>query len=273
MSELRDQTHLAALALVRPGTPLNDLLSRGDLRRLAREVRDWYLDSHARGVTRGGTCVVATAGPPGAGKSSLLPTAVPDLATRLVIDADIAKDYLARWSLDHGLYPELLGTPLPDGQPLRPLELSPLLHTMSTEAINLVRRDALSGHLDVVIEGTMASPAFGERLLLSLAKADYSELLIVSAETQRASAQQRAVERWWAGRRDDPELGGRLVLPETIDAAYAASDETSLCRVNARALAATIRAGGTPIDSVTIAEYDDGQLARIDADPPQAVAP
>jgi hypothetical protein len=273
MSELRDQTHLAALALVRTGTPLNALLTRGDLRRLAREVRDWYLDSYARDVTRGGTCVVATAGPPGAGKSSLLPTAIPDLATRLVIDADIAKDYLARWSADHGLYPELLGTLLPDGEKLGPLELSPLLHTTSTEAINLVRRDALAGHLDVVIEGTMASPAFGERLLLSLAKADYSELVIVSAETNRATAQRRAVERWWAGRQDGPALGGRLVLPETIDAAYAASDEASRCRANARALVATIRAGGTTIDSVTIAEYDVGQLARIDADPPQAVAP
>ena len=123
MSELRDQTHLAALALVRTGTPLNALLTRGDLRRLAREVRDWYLDSHARDVTRGGTCVVATAGPPGAGKSRLLPTAIPDLATRLVIDADITKDDLAHWSADHGLYPELLGTLLPDGEKLGPLEL------------------------------------------------------------------------------------------------------------------------------------------------------
>lgn len=106
-----------------------------------------------------------------------------------------------------------------------------------------------------------------------MAKADYSELVIVSAETNRATAQRRAVERWWAGRQDGPALGGRLVLPETIDAAYAASDEASRCRANARALVATIRAGGTTIDSVTIAEYDVGQLARIDADPPQAVAP
>lgn len=273
MAELRDQTHQAALAAVRSGTPLSDMLSRGDQRRLAREVRDWYLDSHAGEATRGGTCVVATAGPPGAGKSSILPAAIPDLATRLVIDADIAKQYLARWSAEHELYPDLLGTPLPDGDAVRPLELSPLLHTMSTESTNLIRRDALAGHLDVVIEGTMASPAFGERLLLSLAKADYGELLIVSAETDRSTAHERAVERWWAGRQDDPGLGGRLVLPETIDAAYAASAQTSLCRANARALVATIRTRQTPIDSVTIAEYDDGRLARIDADPPRAITP
>ena len=207
----------------------------------------------------------------GPAKSSILPAAIPDLATRLVIDADIAKQYLARGSAEHELCPDLLGTSLPVGDAVRPLEISPLLHTMSTESTNVIRRDAPAGHLDVVIEGTMASPAFGERLLLSLAKIDHSELLIVSTETDRPTAHGRAVERWWAGRKDDPGLGGRLVLPETIDAAYAASAQTSLFRANARARAATTRTRQTPIDSVTIAEYDDGQLARIDADPPRAI--
>lgn len=92
----------------------------------------------------------------------------------------------------------------------------------------------------------MASPAFGERLLLSLAKADYDELFIVSAEVDRVTAQSRAVTRWWQGRQDDPALGGRLVLPETVAAAYPAEEgRESLCRWNARALVGIIRAGGT----------------------------
>lgn len=211
MSDLRASTHAAACAAVRGGASLDTLLTRGEQRRLVREARDWYLDTHAANVTRQGTCVVATAGPPGAGKSSVLPTAVPDLGSRLVIDPDTVKDYLARWCTEHGAYyADLLASALPDGGTLRPLELSPLLQTMSTEVADAVRRDALAQRMDIVVEATMASPAYGERLLLSLAKADYQALLIVSVETDQQTAHTRAVERWWTGRQTEPVLGGRL---------------------------------------------------------------
>ncbi|WP_402466256.1 zeta toxin family protein [Isoptericola aurantiacus] len=216
--------------------------------------------------------MVATAGPPGAGKSSILPIAVPDLSSRLVIDPDRVKDYLARWCTEHAaFYADLLSTALPDGGTVRPLELSPLLQTVSTEVANAVRRDALAQRMDIVVEATMASPAYGERLLLSLAKADYEALLIVSVETDQRTAHARAVERWWTGRQAEPELGGRLVLPETIDAAYPGARSASACRTNVRDLAETIRSGGTSIEHVTIVEYDDGALARLDADPPRAL--
>lgn len=61
------------------------------------------------------------------------------------------------------------------------------------------------------------------------------------------------------------------VLPETIDAAYPGTTSASACRTNARDLAETIRAGGTEIERVSIAEYDDGALARLDAGPPRAL--
>ncbi|MCA5894840.1 zeta toxin family protein [Isoptericola sp. NEAU-Y5] len=220
MAEPRDETHEAALAVVRHGSPLDSLLTRSELRHLVREARDWYVGAYADGVGRRGTCVVVTAGPPGAGKSSILRTAIDDLSMRLVIDADIAKDHLARWCATKGLYADLLGTPLPDGGVLRPRELRPLLQTTSTEVCNAVRRAALLARMDVVIEGTMASPAYGDRLLQSLAKDDYDRLHIVSVETDRETAGKRAVERWWQGRNEDSEMGGRLILPETIDHAY-----------------------------------------------------
>lgn len=113
----------------------------------------------------------------------------------------------------------------------------------------------------------MVSPAFGERLLLSLAKADYNKLHIVSVEVDRVTAQARAVTRWWQGRQDDPALGGRLVLPEAVAAAYPEDGgRESLCRQNARALVGIIRTGGTVIDKVSLAEYEDGALTRLDAD-------
>jgi hypothetical protein len=115
-----------------------------------REARDWCLDTFAGSVTRLGTCVVATAGPPGAGKSAILPIAVPDLSSRLVIDPDTVKDYLARWCTEHAaFYADLLSTSLPGGGTLGPLELSPLLQTVSTEVANAVRRDALPAHCRV----------------------------------------------------------------------------------------------------------------------------
>ncbi len=271
MSDLRGRTHAAVCAVVRAGTSLDRVLTRGDQRRLVREASDWYLGTHASRAARNGTCVVVTAGPPGAGKSTILPSAVPDLTSRLVIDPDLAKVYLAGWCAEHGLYAEQLSVTLPDGRSLMPLELSPLLHSMSTEVCNVVRRTAFAQGLDVVVESTMVSPAYGERLLLSLAKADYQELMIVSVETDRETAHARAVERWWAGRAERGRLGGRLVLPETIDTSYPNTTVSSACRDNARALVGTIRAGSATLASVTIAEYDDGRLARIDADPPRIV--
>ncbi|MCL2424579.1 MAG: zeta toxin family protein, partial [Micrococcales bacterium] len=221
MPEIRDATWTAAASLVRGGVPLDRLLTRGDQRRLVRQTRDWYLESQGA-ATRSGTCVVVTAGPPGAGKSTILPAAVSDLAARLLIDPDEAKTYIARWCVEHGPYDDLLSQTLPDGDPLRPLELSPLLQTMSTEACNAVRRTALADGTDVAIQATMASTAYGERLLQSLAKADYDHLFLVSAETDRDTAHTRAKNRWWTSRHDG-ELGGRLVLPETIDAVYQVS--------------------------------------------------
>lgn len=127
-NESRDRTHQALIAAIRARSGLESLLSRGDQRRLVREVSQRYLDMHGT-ATRNGSCVVVTAGPPGAGKSSLLTSAIPDLDTRMVIDPDIAKGYLAQWCVDRDLYGDLLSKGLPDGGTVKPLELSPLLQT------------------------------------------------------------------------------------------------------------------------------------------------
>lgn len=104
MSDLRFETHRAALAEIGRLAALDQLMTRGDRRRLVREARDWYLETRSSNATRNGTCVVVTAGPPGAGKTSTLRSAVEDLSARLVIDADVAKEFLARWCLSAGMY-------------------------------------------------------------------------------------------------------------------------------------------------------------------------
>jgi len=271
MSDLRDEVHAAVLMAISGESPLDLVLTPVQRRRLVRDARDWYLETHAGSATRGGTCVVVTAGPPGAGKSSTLSTAVEDVRSRLVIDADVAKEFLARWCVVEGVYDTVLSRVLSDGRSVMPLDLSPLLQTMSTEVCNAVRRTALEGGLDIVVESTMSTPAYGERLLLSLAKADCRRLFIVSVETDRATAHERACARWWAGRLDDHELGGRLVSPDAIDASFGGSDAVSSCRANARDLVRIIRCGDSALDAVTLMEYDDGILTAVDADPPTSV--
>jgi hypothetical protein len=192
----------------------------------------------------------------------VLPGAVPDLADRRVIDPDLAKEYLAAWCVDQGLYGTLLESALPGGQPLLPLDLSPLVHTMSTAIANAVRRESLSRGEDVVIAATMSSGQFADRLMLSLAKAAYSELLIVSVETDRATAHERAKQRWWEARVGGG-LGGRLVRPDVIDLAYRSSDTISACRANATALVSKVRAGKTNLSRASMVIYDD---AALDAD-------
>lgn len=271
MSELRDEVHAAALTAISGGLPLDAVLASAQRRRLVREARDWYLETYAGGVTLGGTCVVVTAGPPGAGKSSTLSAAVEDVHSRLVIDADIAKEFLARRCVIDGTYANVLSRVLPDGRNVMPMDLSPLLQAMSTEVCNAVRRSALEGSLDIVLESTMSTPAYGERLLLSLAKADCRRLIIVSVETDRATAHERACARWWAGRLDDHELGGRLVSPVAIDASFGSGDAVGPCRAHARELVRVIRRGESTLDAVTLMEYDDGILTAVDADPPTSV--
>lgn len=271
MSDLRFETHRAALAEIGRLTALDQLITRGDRRRLVREARDWYLETRSSNATRNGTCVVVTAGPPGAGKTSTLRSAVEDIEARLLIDADVAKEFLARWCQSEGLYGEALETSLPDGRLVMPLDLSPVLQTVSTEVCNAVRRMAVERGTDLVVEGTMATPAYGERLLLSLGKGDYETLLIVSVEVERTTAHERAQARWWAGRLDDHELGGRLVLPATIDAMYPEKGLTSVSRDQARRLLGVVRAGRSTLTEATLMEYDDGALVAVDARPPRAV--
>jgi ribose 1,5-bisphosphokinase PhnN len=250
---------------------LDVILTRGESRRLVRDARDWYLNTYAGEVSRGGTCVVVTAGPPGAGKTSTLSAAVEDLPSRLVIDADIVKEFLARRCLLEGTYGDVLSQVFPDGRHVMPLDLSPLLQTVSTEVCNAVRRAALEAGMDIVVEATMSTRAYGERLLLSLAKADTRCLLVVSVETDRATAHERARARWWAGRLDDHELGGRLVAPDAIDAVFGADGVVSFSRANARHLVRIIRDGESTLGAVTLLEYDDGTLSAVDADPPRSV--
>lgn len=46
MSELRDEVHAAALIAISGERPLEAILARAERRRLVRDARDWYLETH-----------------------------------------------------------------------------------------------------------------------------------------------------------------------------------------------------------------------------------
>lgn len=265
-----ESIHSAVIATVERAPVLDSLLTRGDQRRLVRAVRDWYIETYAESVARDGTCVVVTSGPPGAGKSSALGSAV-DTGSKLVIDPDIAKEQLARWCVVEGVYGDLLSTVVSDGRPIMPLELSPLLQTLSVETCNATRRTAFDRRMDVVLEATMASPNYGDRLLKSLAKSDYVEMLVISVEVDRDTAHRRARQRWWSGRIENMELGGRLVLPDVIDAAYPPDGAASRCRDNARRLVSEVHSEAGFLRSATLLEFHGSTLTGMSAAPLRAV--
>lgn len=167
---------------------------------------------------------LATAGPPGAGKSASVERR--ELAGRgwRVIDADRVKDHLLRDAYEQGFYDDLLGIELADGHRLMPRELATLVHTESTVIVDTLTERCLAAGENTVLEGTFSWPGLGRRLLTDLAEADYQKLTILDVEAPKEITKARALARWWRGRetalRGGDDLGGGFTPAFVIDALY-----------------------------------------------------
>jgi hypothetical protein len=199
-----------------------------------------------------------TAGVPGAGKSRAVDQlgVVDDGWRRL--DADVVKDYLIEDLVGGGRYDDLLGQMLTDGYPIMPAELATLVHEESAAFLNQLRVRCLARGENVVIEGTLSWPPFGERLLGELVRRDYREVTIVDVEVPRATAHEQALQRWWRGRQDriaGQGAGGRFVPAAAIDRAFTdPADKHSVGAANARALFDSTTARALPVITLTV--YD-----------------
>lgn len=185
------------------------------------------------GVGHDRRCVVVTAGPPSAGKT----TEVANLSLGCrVIDADVAKDLLIEEALADGTYDPLLQHVLPDGTPILPRELAGLFHTESTRLAEEALRICTQRREDIIIEGTMRWDGLIPFYLGLLTDEDYRRLEILSCELPLAEARERALVRWWTGRVTalDRGLGGRFVPRRFIEDLYPNGIEFSVCRHNAR---------------------------------------
>lgn len=231
---------------------------RGDLtptrRELWRDLRGHYL-ARQPSVTREGRAALLTAGVPGAGKShAVAQLGVVDDGWRR-LDADVVKNYLIEDLVGGGRYDDLLSQILTDGHPIMPAELATLVHEESLAFLNQLRGYCLARGENVVIEGTLSWPPFGERILGELVRRDYREVTIVDVEVPRTTAHKQALERWWRGRRDriaGHGMGGRFVPAHAIDRVTNPTDRQSVCAANARALFDSRTAQALPVITLTV---------------------
>lgn len=182
---------------------------------------------------------LATAGPPGVGKSSSIDRRRLAGQGWPVLDADVIKDYLLRDAVTCSVYDDLLDRVLSDGHPVMPRELATLVHSESTKLLDSITEICMARGENIVLEGTFSWPGLGPRLLRDLASADYEKFTILDVEAPAEITRARALTRWWRGRLDaisggDP-LGGRFTPGFVIDALYSVDTEVTVCARNARA--------------------------------------
>ncbi|WP_440710672.1 zeta toxin family protein [Herbiconiux sp. YIM B11900] len=205
-------------------------------------------------VERNGRVAVVTAGPPGGGKTTALQIAGFD-ATYRNIDPDIIKEHLVRRALKDRIYDDLLGRTLTDGLPIRPMELSSLVHRESVAISENIAAVSLRAGENVILQGSLAWEEQPARLLTQLKENEYGVLTILDVEAELATVLERAMHRWWLGRNDSSDpLGGRFVPRHLIEGLFLPSGGTK-CRANAEVMLAL---STIPSTSLHVSSHQSG---------------
>lgn len=190
-------------------------------------------------VETGEMQAIVTAGPPAAGKSTLLNEAGYDERWRR-IDADYFKLRLIEHDRAHGMLPEVAGLPtsLADGKGVMPMELSSLYHRESAVLADKARQICLEAHENVVIEGTLAWDGLVSELVGDFTAQGYEQLEVLVVEPPIEAVLERSLSRWWADRSSVSGvsgLGGRFTPAAAIRGLYRGPRQT-MCAVNAEKL-------------------------------------
>lgn len=226
--------------------------------RLIGRLREQFRYEGAENLAKDRRAIVL-AGPPGAGKTSALKSAIARTGVQRSkwreINADNFKDALLLAALEDGTYdamvPEVVKGFEEQGERFFPRELAGLVHAESSKLAASARQDAFAAGENVVIDGTLAGTRSASDLFADLQAAGYSVAVIDVEITQPLSAA-RIEHRWCRGytaalegRSSDPEedprgavLGGRWVPSDFAKDVYLASGQ-SKAEVNAREYSAS----------------------------------
>jgi len=164
------------------------------------------------------------AGPPGAGKSTVLRTEVlgADQAAWLTIDADEFKRALLREAIADGSYdafikPAQVKQREAAGERFFPLELASLVHEESSMLAKRLQREAIAEGTNVVIDTVLSKPDQAVSLGERFAAAGYT-VEVVDVEVPFELSAARIEKRWHESYEEALEtgdgLGGRWVPSE-----------------------------------------------------------
>jgi chloramphenicol 3-O-phosphotransferase len=188
---------------------------------------------------------IVLAGPPGAGKSTVLAeTLAGHRPEWLIVDADEFKIGLLRAALaDHSyegfIKPAVVRDLELGGEIFLPLELAPLVHDESSALAVALRDEAVEQGMNVVIDSVLWNIPAAIELGRRLDEAGY-EIDVVDVEVSYELSQRRTAARWREARSAYAGgLGGRWVPSEYSRAVFSEVSGRALSQTAAERLAET----------------------------------
>lgn len=217
-------------------------------RRLHREILKPYYERLEQ-VERGRRAIIL-AGPPGAGKSSILtevlgPCGSHERSRWLEVDPDELKNALLDAAVADGSYETFIKPPAvreleEQGEQFYPLDFAALVHEESSQLAKRIREAAIESGANIVIDSVLAKPDAAVELGNRLAAAGY-DVEVLDVEVPLEVSAQRVAQRWRdayleavAGR---DARGGRWVPEEYVRSVYGVPGERSLSQESAVRLA------------------------------------
>ncbi|MGQ4510689.1 zeta toxin family protein [Dermabacteraceae bacterium P13147] len=176
-----------------------------------------------------GRQAIVLAGPPGAGKSTILNSLLGENKERyLVIDADNFKQALLREAIKDGSYeakikPDTIKALEAGGEKFFPLELASLVHEESSMLAARLRDEAMGKGTNIIIDTVLGSEEGARKIGERLARNGY-EAAVVDVEVPFEISKGRIEKRWEHSYQDalngKDELGGRWVPSEYARSVY-----------------------------------------------------
>lgn len=188
---------------------------------------------------------IVLAGPPGAGKSTVLADVLGERRGKyLVIDADEFKRSLLReaqadGSYDQWLVPDAIREREAQGERFYPLELASLVHEESSYLAKSLRGDAIATGDNIVIDTVLSDRGDALALGRRLYEAGY-DVDVIDVEVPFELSEERIRSRWeqaYTAALEGDDLGGRWVPSEYARGVFDGPGGKSKPEAAARALA------------------------------------